>query len=69
MKLFLQKKDDPTGKKFQVVRVDKETNELVLKGEVSTFREPNDPERFKRLGYWLIKELEQGDEGYEGAKA
>ena len=59
MKLYLQKKGDPTGKKFLIVKVDKETNELVLKGEVSTFREPNDPERFKRLGYWLIKEQDE----------
>jgi hypothetical protein len=60
MKMYLENKD--TKRKFEIVRVDKETNELVLQGEVSQFREPRDPARFRRLGYELVKEEANGSE-------
>ncbi len=50
-----------TGKRFQVVSMDKEKNEIKLKGEYSTFTEPYDKERFKTNGYVL----EQGDSNAE----
>lgn len=50
-----------TGKRYQVVKMDKEKNEIVLKGEYATFTEPYDKERFKTNGYVL----EQGDENAE----
>lgn len=46
-----------TNKRYQVIKMDKEKNEIVLKGEYSTFTEPYDKERFKASGYVL----EQGD--------
>mgnify|MGYP001175251527 CR=1 FL=1 len=46
-----------TNKRYQVIKMDKEKNEIVLKGEYSTFTEPYDKERFKANGYVL----EQGD--------
>ena len=46
-----------TNKRFKVVRMDKDKNEIVLKGEYSEFVEPYDKERFKSNGYVL----EQGE--------
>lgn len=46
-----------TNKRFKVVRMDKEKNEIVLKGEYSEFVEMYDKERFKSNGYVL----EQGE--------
>lgn len=46
-----------TNKRFKVVRMDKDKNEIVLKGEYSEFIEPYDKERFKANGYVL----EQGE--------
>jgi hypothetical protein len=45
-----------TGKKYEVVRIDKATNTVTLKGETATFTEPYDKDRFKRMGYVLEKE-------------
>lgn len=44
-----------TGKKFEVVRMNKETNEITLRGEHAEFTEPYDKERFTRMGYVLEK--------------
>lgn len=51
-----------TGRRFKVIRIDKTTNEIVLKGEYSEFREPYDKDRFQRLGYVLEKEQPQETE-------
>ena len=42
-----------TGKRFQIVRMDKENNTVVLRGEYAEFAEPYDKERFKANGYIL----------------
>jgi len=47
-----------TGKRFQVIKLDKEKNEIILKGEYSTFTEPYDKQRFIDNGYIL----EQGED-------
>lgn len=47
-----------TGKRFEVIKMDKEKNEITLKGEYSTFTEPYDKQRFIDNGYVL----EQGEE-------
>lgn len=51
-----------TGRKYKVVHLDKEKGEITLKGEYSTFVEPYDKERFKRLGYVLVKADKQETE-------
>lgn len=52
-----------TGKRYKVIRLDRRSGEIVLKGEYAEFTEPYDKERFKRLGYVL--EDENGKEiGY-----
>jgi hypothetical protein len=45
-----------SGRKFKVVSLDKEKGEITLKGEYAQFTEKFDKERFKALGYQLIKE-------------
>lgn len=45
-----------TGKKFQVVRHDKEAGTITLRGEHAEFLEKYDRERFAQLGYVLEKE-------------
>lgn len=45
-----------SGKKYRVVKIDKETKKIVLRGQHSEFEEDYDKERFQRLGYELIKE-------------
>jgi len=54
MKLFFRNKT--TGKRYDIVRIDKEAGEIVLKGEHAEFTEKYDKERFARLGYVLEKE-------------
>lgn len=53
-RIFLVHKD--TGSRFEVVKLDKEKNEITLKGEISTIVEPYDKERLKQLGYNLVQE-------------
>lgn len=50
---FLNKE---TGKKFRIVRWNKETGEVTLKGENSTFTEKFDKDKFKRMGYTLVQD-------------
>jgi len=47
---------EKTGKKFAVVRLDKETNQIVLQGDHAQFKETYDKDRFKEMGYVLKKE-------------
>ena len=51
MKLYFR--NTVTGTRFEVVRMDKEKNEIVLKGEYAQFTEPYDKERFKKNNYVL----------------
>ena len=44
-----------TGKRFKVVRLSKETGEIVLKGEYAEFTEQYDKDRFLKMGYTLEK--------------
>lgn len=53
-------KNEKTGKKYEVVKLDKEKSEVTLRGEYAEFIEPYDKERFQKLGYVLVKE-EQAD--------
>ena len=56
MKLFFR--NTKTGTRFEVIRMDKAKNEIVLKGEYSEFTEPYDKEKFKKNNYVL----EQGED-------
>jgi glutamine amidotransferase-like uncharacterized protein len=49
-------RNEATGKKFQVVKLDKESGKVTLRGEHAEFVEAYDRDRFKRLGYVLEKE-------------
>lgn len=49
-------KNEKTGKKYEIVHLDKEKSQVKLKGEYAEFVEPYDKERFKKLGYVLVKE-------------
>ena len=51
MKLYFR--NTVTGTKFEVVKMDKAKNEIVLKGEYAQFTEPYDKERFKKNNYVL----------------
>ena len=44
-----------TGKRYEVVAWDKETNKVTLSNDGATFVEEYSKERFKRLGYKLEK--------------
>lgn len=44
-----------TGKKYEVINIDKTKGEITLKGEFAQFVEQYDKERFKHLGYVLEK--------------
>tara|TARA_R110000868_G_scaffold261331_3_gene519428 strand:+ start:6260 stop:6448 length:189 start_codon:yes stop_codon:yes gene_type:complete len=46
-------RNQKTNKRYEVVRMDKEKNEVTLRGETAEFVEPYDKERFKQLGYVL----------------
>lgn len=47
-----------TGKRYEVVKLDKAAGKVTLKGATATFDEVYDKDRFKRMGYVL----EQGTE-------
>lgn len=47
--------NEKTGRRYEIVRFDKESGEVVLKGELAEFAEPYDKERFQKLGYVLQK--------------
>lgn len=56
VKLYFR--NEQTGKRYQIVRMDKEAGEVVLQGEHAEFTEKYDKEKFKKLGYTLEKEVE-----------
>jgi hypothetical protein len=43
------------GKRYKVIKVDKEKGEITLQGQFNEFIEKYDKERFTRLGYKLIQ--------------
>lgn len=45
-----------TNKRYKIVRLDKTSGKIVLRGEHAQFVEKYDKERFKRMGYVLEKE-------------
>lgn len=53
-KYFLVHKQ--TGKKFQVIKQDKEAGTITLKGSHAAFTEEFNPAKFKKQGYELRKE-------------
>lgn len=53
MKLFLR--HPGTGRKFEIMNIDKEHGKVTLKGQHSTFVEDWKPEWFKAKGYILEK--------------
>lgn len=54
MKLYF--KNEQTGKRYELVEMDKENGKVTLRGETATFTEEYDKDRFKRLGYKLEKD-------------
>jgi hypothetical protein len=48
-------KNEKTGKRFKIVKLDKQTNKVTLRGQYADFVEVFDTERFKKLGYTLEK--------------
>lgn len=53
MKLYFR--NEKTGKRYLIVKMDKAKGEVVLRGEYSEFTEKYDKDRFKKLGYVLEK--------------
>lgn len=53
-KVFFENKT--TGKKYQVVRLDKEAGKLWLKGDYGEFDVDYDKDNLKKMGYALVKE-------------
>ena len=53
-KVFFQ--STHTGKKYEVLKMDKKKGEVTLKGEHASFIEKYDKERFQKLGYVLVRE-------------
>jgi hypothetical protein len=43
-------KNEKTGKRFKIVKLDKQTNKVTLRGQYADFVEVFDTERFKKLG-------------------
>jgi hypothetical protein len=46
-----------TGKRWEIIKIDKEAGTITLKGDYNEFTEPYSPERMQRLGYRLVKEV------------
>lgn len=51
-----------TKRKFRIVHIDKDSKTVTLKGDTSTFKEVWNPERFKGLGYELVKEGDDAEQ-------
>lgn len=45
-----------TGKKYLVIKLDKASNQIILRGETQEFAVPDDPELISRCGYELVEE-------------
>lgn len=59
-KVYLVNKD--TGRRFQVIKVDKARNEITLKGEMCQWCEPYDKEELQRMGYEVVREEAEEEE-------
>lgn len=53
MKLYL--KNEQTGKRYEIVKLDKAAGKVTLRGETAEFVEEYSKERMQRLGYVLEK--------------
>lgn len=42
-----------TGKKYHIVKLDKDRNVITLRGEIAEFEQPYDKAQFQQLGYVL----------------
>lgn len=51
-----------TGKRYRIISLDPATRKIVLEGEMATFTETYDRERFKQMGYQLEKEITEDAE-------
>lgn len=60
MKLFFE--STKTGKRYQVIKMDKEAGTITLKGKVHEFTEKYDKEAFEKNGYKLVKVEEEEEE-------
>lgn len=49
-------RNEKTGKRYQIVKIDKAENTVVLRGDLAEFTERYDKGVFKALGYVLEKE-------------
>jgi hypothetical protein len=54
-----------TQRRYEVVKLDKAAGTITLKGELAEFTESYDKDKFKELGYTLIREEEAEDEDAE----
>lgn len=52
-------KNEATGNKYKVVKLDKEAGTVTLRGKFGEFVEKFDKERFKKMGYLMEKEEEE----------
>lgn len=55
-------KNQRTGKKYKVIKLDKEKGQIILQGAHGEFAEPYDKERFKQMGYTLEKEEDHAEQ-------
>lgn len=54
MKIYFR--NEKTGKRYRVVRMNKAEGTVVLRGDHAEFTETYDKEKFKRMGYVLETE-------------
>lgn len=47
---------EATGNRYKVVKFDKETGVVLLRGKFGEFTERYDKKKFKRMGYELVTE-------------
>lgn len=62
-KLFFVNKE--TGRRYEIVKLDKEAGEVTLRGEMAVFTESYDKDKFKELGYTLERVEDTEDEDAE----
>jgi hypothetical protein len=55
-------RNEHTGKRYRVVKLDKVSGSITLRGDHAEFTEKYDKEKFKSMGYVLEKEADEDDE-------
>lgn len=55
-------RNEHTGKRYRVVKLDKASGSITLRGDHAEFTEKYDKEKFKSMGYVLEKEADEDDE-------